>query len=206
MAGCGLTPNMQSARLHALATPASPGQVRCGVSFGVRDIRLAGYLDRAEIVMGRSGSVIQTSPVDLWATPLREDLRRIIGRSLAQRWDGSRLVPHPWRFGEVPVLAVDLLIEQFEPQNGVLETNIDWQMLRQTSAQGAAPVPGGPAVATGGPGPAVAAGVFRQRIPMQGNDASATVAAMNAALSALADDLVRQSIGEGGLAQICRAN
>lgn len=195
--GCGLTPNMQSARLYALAVPASTSQARCAVSFGIRDVRLAGHLDRAEIVIARSGAVIQTSPLDVWAAPLRDDLRRIIGRSLAQRWDGSRLLPHPWRFGEVPVLAIDLQAEQLEPQGTVFEANVYWQMLRQTPT---------PATAAGVPAPALATGVFRQRLPMQGNDAAAAVAAMNNALSALADELSRQGVGESGLAQLCRTS
>lgn len=171
--GCNVFPEAGSATLHSLSAAPAGSPQRCAVSFSIRDLRLAGYLDRAEIITDRSGSQLQMSSLQLWAAPLKDELRRTIGRSVAERWSESRLVNHPWRFGETPDLAIDIAVEQLEPVAGNLAIQIDWQLLQL-------------------PNKSLSKGSLRRALAMPAAGAAGAVAAINQTTAALADAISAQ--------------
>lgn len=130
LAGCGgLLPNSEPARLHAIRLPAPTVQHACPVSFSVRDLRLAGHLDRPEVVLAVEGSRVVVEGDDLWASPLRAELPRLVARALADRLAGSRLQAYPWRFNEVPRLAVSVQLDRLEAEAGQMRLDASWSLV-----------------------------------------------------------------------------
>lgn len=195
LAGCGLLPATQSSRLHALPYSEVTAVTRCAISFAIRDFRLAGHLDRAEVVTGRSGTRLELSPADLWAAPLKEELRRSLGRSLETRWTGSRQVNHPWRFGEGPELAVEVSVDRLEPEAGLLQARIRWQgwILPKSAAD------------SGADSKPITQGQFSRALTIDaGPAAQATAAAIARALDEFSAEVAGGASDQRGLADLCR--
>lgn len=188
LAGCNVLPSQLSSRLHALPYIESASRAACAASFSIRDLRLAGHLDRAEVVTGHSGSLIEVSPLDLWASPLKDELRRALGHGLAARWIGARLVSHPWRFGETPDLALEVSVDRLEPIGHELQANIRWQWWT-------------PATPARQP---FAVGSLSRSLRLPDSSASATVLAISQVVEATADALAAQGSDQVALAALCR--
>ncbi len=190
LGACNILPTVATSQLHSLLLAPPTVSQRCAVSFSVRDLRLAGYLDRAEIVTDRSDSRVQASSLNLWAAPIKDEARRTLGRAISERWTDSRLVAYPWRFGEMPALVLDIAIDQLEPVAGRLEVQARWQLL-----------------SLGAPGREnsrlVRNAVFRKSIDVTSADAGGTVAAINQALSLLSDDIAQSAASGTVMANLC---
>ena len=187
LGGCAGLGSAPPPRLFALAgAPAAAAPVPCAMGFSIRDVRVAGHLDRAEIVTGREGPEIRAAADALWAAPLRAELPRLTAALLGQRLAGSRVVPYPWRFNEWPDAAFTFDIDRMEPVGDALQLAATWT----------AAVPGSAPRALGG-------GRFETTVPMSGHGAAATVRAADVALGRLADAVAAQAAPGGRLASGC---
>lgn len=178
LAGCVSLGQSAPSRLYALELPPLTRSIDCPVSYSVRDLTLAGYLDRLEVVSDRRGNEIQASSSDLWAAPLKDELRRLISLTLSQRWQGSRTVAYPWRFQELPQIALNVSVERLEPSGRSFESLIRWQAFRPADGARQAQV--------------VAAGVHQRSTPMTANSANESVRVMSLAIDQFGDDVQRQ--------------
>lgn len=194
LAGCGPLARTPPARLHALdPAPAAAGAAApCAVRFALRELRVASYLDRPEVIVARDGSRIVADPDDLWAAPLTQQLRGALTGALVARLQGSQPVPHPWRLGEAPQLALAVEVERLEPVAGALHARLGWR---------ASDVAGSRQLAWGR---------WEHAVPLRampaegGGAAAATVAAIDASLSAFADMLAVRIAQDSAVAGWCR--
>ena len=67
---CGNLLPASQYRMYALDTVPALKTAPCPTSFSIREFRVAGYLDRDELVTARDGARIITSADDVWAAPL----------------------------------------------------------------------------------------------------------------------------------------
>ena len=163
---------------------------RCAANFSIRELKLAGYLDRSEIVTDRSESQVQASALHLWAAPLKDELRRTVGLAVSQRWENSRLVSYPWRFGETPAVALDISFDQLEPVAGRLQVQARWQLV----------VP----AASGRDSPKlIRYSNFHKTLSPAGNDTHAVVVAINQALSQLSDEIAQSAADPASRTALC---
>ncbi|UCE32257.1 MAG: membrane integrity-associated transporter subunit PqiC [Burkholderiales bacterium] len=188
LSGCTLVPNSAPADMYVLEAAAPRVGFDCALSFSVREVRLAGHLDRPEIVIGKVGARIETSQRALWASTPARELPAAIARALARRLRGSQIVPHPWRFGETPALAIEVDVDRLEPEGGQLVAEIRWS-----------------AAEPRGQSPAVARGSYVARVPMAAGDAAATAAAVVTALGGFVDALATRMAEHPQVGTLCEA-
>ena len=187
LAGCtGLITPSQS-RLYALdAVP--PGRTTpCPIGFSVRDVRVAGHLDRDELVVAREGARIRSSAEDIWSAPLKSELPRVLTRLLLARLEGSVAVPYPWRFNEQAALALDVDVDRLEPIGGELQAQLRWTVVEPTTT----------------PVRLIGRGSFDTRVALAGGAPDGTVRAIDVALGRFTDVLAGQAAADSR--GICRA-
>lgn len=193
LTGCGPLARTPQARLHALdpVPPAAGAAAPCAVRFALRELRLAAYLDRPEVIVARDGSRILAEPDDLWAAPLAQQLRAALTGALLARLQGSQPVSHPWRLGEAPQLALAVEVDRLEPVAGVLRASLGWRASDVAASR------------------QLAWGRWDHAVPIraasdEGSGAAATVAAIDASLSAFADVLAARIVQDPAIAGWCR--
>ena len=187
LAGCGgslLPARGEPVRLYALQAVAPAQRMACPVRFSVRDARLAGHLERPEVVVARDGPRIEAPLGAQWAAPLAPELKRLLSRALADRLDGSVPVAHPWRLEDAPRLAVTVDFDRLEPEGDRLRAVGVWRIADVAAGRG------------------IDVGRFDEALGLAdapGTDrAAATVAAIDVALGRLADRLAtRVAAGAG---------
>lgn len=188
LTGCAMLPESAPVRVHTIDL-APPQAVRpCAASFSIRELRLPGYLERAEVVTGRRASELLLSQSDVWGAPLAAELQRHLGQALLARWVGSRIVHHPWRFGELPGMAIVVDIDRLDPVDGRLVARARWTIVEPGSRS-----------------QMLDNGQFNQAIAMTGDaagPASATARAIGVALGRLADQIAARA-QEVALASRC---
>lgn len=183
LVACSGLGQSQVARLYAIDLPAASSGLDCAISFSIRDLTLAGYLDRLEVVSERRNNEISASATELWAAPLKDELRRLIAVSLSLRWRASRAVGYPWRFQELPQVALSINVDRLDPSAGMFDSVIRWQAFQPADS--------------GRANSLVAAGVHqRSRALLQTHvvqsNAAQTVRATALAIEDLTEDMVRQ--------------
>ena len=117
---CTVFPDSPAARLYALDLPPAESIGACPIRFAVRDVRLPGYLDRPELVLGRDGSRTEVSAQHLWAAPLASESTRLLGQGIQERLQGSQLMPYPIRLAERPEWIVIPVLSRFQLSAGKL--------------------------------------------------------------------------------------
>lgn len=186
-AGCtGLVATSQS-RLYALDAVPPGVTTRCPVTFSIRDVRIAGHLDRDEVVVGRDGPRVHASSDDVWAAPLKQELPRLLTRLLTDRLAGSVSVPYPWRFGEQPALALNVEVDRLDPVDGALQAALRWTVVEANAT----------------PSRVVGRGSFETRVPQTGTGAATVVRAIDVALGRFADTLAESAGREDVQRTIC---
>lgn len=170
LAGCvSLLPAGAAVRYHALTRLPATEVATCAVRIGVRPVAIPGYVDRVEVLVERRGTELILSGTDVWAAPLRAELTRTVGESVAARWSGARFVPHPWRFGEEPTWILDVAFEELDPSGGQLTTRARWALLENSTST------------------EIVSGRFDERLAVSGADAAATVNGISQAVAVLSD-------------------
>jgi uncharacterized lipoprotein YmbA len=85
-----------------LLTPLPPLEQSAGaaprqaLTLGLRPVQLPEYLDRSQIVTRAGENMLQLAELDQWASPLREDVTRVLAADLASLVPAERVVVFPW--------------------------------------------------------------------------------------------------------------
>jgi uncharacterized lipoprotein YmbA len=114
---CTVFPDAPPATLYALELPQASSSTACAVRFALREVRLPGYMDRAEVVLSNQDNVVKVSALQLWAAPLSKEMARLFAVGLNERLSGSRLLPYPLRQLEQPDLLLTLELVSFSNAN-----------------------------------------------------------------------------------------
>jgi ABC-type transport auxiliary lipoprotein component len=85
-----------------LDLPTSTTLLKCPIKFSLRDVKIPGYLDRAEVLLNKVGSRVDLSASHLWAAPLSLELTRLLGQAINEQLGQSELLPYPLRQNERP--------------------------------------------------------------------------------------------------------
>jgi uncharacterized lipoprotein YmbA len=125
--GCTVFPDAAPARVYSLELLPALKSVKCEVRFVVREVSLPGFLDRAEIVLGRNEGALDINSQHLWAAPLGKEMTRVISQGLSERLLGSSLMPYPLRLTEMPdlLLQINLVRYTFSDQGLNLQFNVN---------------------------------------------------------------------------------
>jgi uncharacterized lipoprotein YmbA len=114
---CTVFPDAPPATLYALELPQATSGATCPLRFALREVRLPGYMDRAEVVLSNQDNVVKVSAQQLWAAPLSKEMSRLFSVGLNERLAGSRLLPYPLRQLEQPDLLLTLELLSFSNAN-----------------------------------------------------------------------------------------
>ncbi len=120
LAGCGSSLPTRYYVLHSWSEathpkeePPSSAEGRC-VSIGVGPVKIADYLDRAEIVTRVAPNELRLAEFDQWAEPLSQNISRVLADNLPNLLCAKSVVVFPWRGSvsidyqiEVEVLRMD---------------------------------------------------------------------------------------------------
>lgn len=90
------------------------GEPRLDVSIGLRDLDLAPYLDRSELVTRVSENEVDFAAVDRWAEPPAEGIRRVLEKNLQVLLRPRTLESYPWLSNRAPDYVIDLAVSRFE--------------------------------------------------------------------------------------------
>jgi uncharacterized lipoprotein YmbA len=101
---------------HYFTLQPVPGPVRQVAAGGIEVRRpgLAGYLDRADIVLRSSGYRLQVNTTDDWAEPLGDMIGRVVTQDLAQRLPGSGVYSESGAISADPALRVEIDVQRFD--------------------------------------------------------------------------------------------
>lgn len=164
---------VSAADLAAVGAPPPEGSTTDGLAgraIGIGPVKLPGYLDRREIATRVSPNRIQYAPLDLWAEPLFQNMTRVLQADLASRLGGARLLAWPW-LGPVDYqVAIDVGRFEAAPEGASLDAR--WT------------------IRSGVTGDVIASGRTSVVRRIEGKGAAADVAALSAALSDLAEQLI----------------
>ncbi len=114
---CTVFPDSPPAMLYALEVPAATSSTACALKFSLREVRLPGYMDRAEVVLSNQDNLVKVSAQQLWAAPLSKEMARLFAVGLSERLSGSRLLPYPLRQLEQPDHLLSLELVSFSSAN-----------------------------------------------------------------------------------------
>lgn len=207
MAGCALPGPQAPAQLYALSLPtpnlsretaAASATPVCSLQFALRELELAGALDRPEVILRRDGPRLQASAMHLWAAPLRSELSRLLGAGLEQSLRGARQWPYPLRFGQRPDVLLSMTFDDFTRTSEAMVLSMRWQAWTiPLASQPARWLAGQTVQVTQSASPlSNQAGVTDQ--------ASQTVALMNSTLRSSIDLLVKQLMSDPAIAPLCQ--
>jgi uncharacterized lipoprotein YmbA len=205
-AGCALPGPQAPAQLYALGSPtklsrdaaANSATPTCHLQFALRELELAGALDRPEVILRRDGPRLQASPMHLWAAPLRSELSRLLGAGLEQSLRGARQWPYPLRFGQRPDVMLSVTFDDFTHTGEAMLLSMRWQAWT-------IPVASQPARWLAGQTVQMTQPVSPPVNQAGGNDqASQTVALMNSTLQSSIDLLAKQLISDPAIAPLCQ--
>jgi uncharacterized lipoprotein YmbA len=207
LAGCTLPGPQAPAQLYALSLPtpkvsrdtgAQSMSAACSLQFALRELELAGALDRPEVILRRDGPRLQASSMHLWAAPLRSELSRLLGAGLEQSVPGARQWPYPLRFGQRPDVLLSVTFDDFTRTNETMVLGMRWQAWTIPLASQPARWLAGQTVQVTRSGSPVnnQAGLTDQ--------ASQTVALMSSTLQDGIDLLAKQLMSDPAIAPLCR--
>lgn len=117
LAGCSLlAPQPDRSRYYTLAplAVAEPdGRPLAGV-VGVGPVRVASYLDHAEVVVRLGPNQVDFLDLALWAGPLGENVTRVVAANLVRLLGTQQIVEQPSFDGAQPDWVVELDVQQCE--------------------------------------------------------------------------------------------
>ncbi|MCU7927835.1 MAG: PqiC family protein [Candidatus Thiodiazotropha sp. (ex Dulcina madagascariensis)] len=103
---------------------------RTGVPLiGLGPVRLAGYLDRPQIVMRLSPHRLALREFDQWAGSLQENIQQVVSDSLRRQLEEMQLVTHPWHGSVRPDYEVHLLVRRLDQENGKIRLQARWSLI-----------------------------------------------------------------------------
>jgi uncharacterized lipoprotein YmbA len=137
-ASCTIFPETAPAKLYSLDFPPRSALLNCSVKFALREVKIPGYLDRAEVPLGKVGNRIDMSASHLWAAPISKEITRVIGVALNEQLGSSELVPYPIRQNERPDWLLGLELNRVTLEENALNLQVSFSAARLTSQLGLA--------------------------------------------------------------------
>jgi hypothetical protein len=97
---------------------------------GVGPIRFPRYLERAQIIIAKTGGWVVPQDDQRWAESLGDNFSRVLAEDLAARVPTDRILMHPWPRTEVPDFKVTLRVNEFHlTETGLAKLNVRWELL-----------------------------------------------------------------------------
>ena len=132
LAGCS-SPDPTYYTLSATQGPALPGQ---SLTVEVRRPGLAGYLDRADVVLKSAGYTLAVNSQVRWAEPLGDMIGRVLSEDLGQRLPGSSVFAESGAISATPDVRVEVDVLRFdEDGSGTVVLQAEVAVERGTSHQ-----------------------------------------------------------------------
>lgn len=180
LAGLGCTPVIGGptppSRFYLLRALEAPPERTDGPGIGVGPVRLAGYLDRPQIVRRRGSYALQLAEFDRWAEPLGESITRVVMANLAAALGTDRVQRHPWRDSRAVDLEVQLDVLRFDgPPEGPVELEVLWRLRTPAGTR---------------------LNISRLREPLEGSGYEAQADAMSRALQRLCREIAGAAAGD----------
>ena len=97
-----------------LSTIPGPRGGRAPARVALRQVEVAGYLDRNNIVRARLGTQIEIAGNDLWAEPLGSMLNRVLSEELTQRLPGSTVYATTGAITAAPQATVEINVMRLD--------------------------------------------------------------------------------------------
>jgi len=117
-----LTPLSQVDRPQSQSNPAA-------ISIGLGPVKMAGYLDRQQLVTRVSQNRFQVAENDRWAEPLEENFTRVLMENLTALAPTTGFVGYPWRANERPKYQLEIEVLRFEANSAAnVELLARWQL------------------------------------------------------------------------------
>lgn len=156
--------------LYGLIVPPGPSLPRGPKVIAVREVSLAGYLDRQQIVRSSEDYRLTTSEDDWWGEPLAGMLTRVLVQALAQRLPRSSVVGADTAIRVTPDASVEVSIQRLDANGEGVVTLAAQIAIGHRSGRQDPRVRG-----------------FTTAVPPDGTDMRAHVAAASVAVGRLAD-------------------
>jgi uncharacterized lipoprotein YmbA len=135
LSACTVFPESAPAKIYTLELPTAKTKTKCAVRFALREVAIPGYLDRAELVLGRNSGALEVSSQHLWAAPLGREMTRLIGQGITERLQGSRQLPFPLRQLELPDALLQVTLTRFVTDNQILKLSFTLDAANPTSGK-----------------------------------------------------------------------
>ena len=173
LAGCA-SPT-QPSRFYRLESPGAlprmPQSVLGAESLpviGVGPVRLAGYLDRPQIIESQGPHRLRLHEFDRWAGTLQENSLQVLSDVMQEALPLAQVLPYPWHSRVRPDYEVVLTVSRFERQGDRVVLQARWTLLKEGRER------------------QLALGAEAFETPLAGNDMEAMAAAASQVLSELA--------------------
>ncbi len=122
------------AHYYRLSAEAPARHGRTSVSVGVGPVTLPGYVDRRELVYASRPNEFAIPPDALWASPLRENMTRVLTEDLRRLLGSREVVSYPWSGRRAPAQQVVLDVRRFHALSGKYAVlDVGWRI---TNASG----------------------------------------------------------------------
>jgi len=121
-AGCMRTPEP---RFYVLELPAAPrphaapaAAPRAALRIGIRDVRVAAYLDRPHIVTRAGVRQVRRAEFERWAAPLKKSVADVLAESLRFHLPDANVFVFPWPAGAGVNREVAIDLQRFDGRSG----------------------------------------------------------------------------------------
>ena len=162
---------------YRLQTRPGSGRPGAPASVELRQVGLARYLDRSEIVRAGTASQLDIRADTRWAEPLGDMVTRVLTEALAQRLTGTTVLAEQGAISADPLAIAEVQVMRFEADKAGAVTLTAQLAVRRTGT-------GRVAVTRG----------FARPLPSAGAGTDAVVETMSKALALLADELAEMLV------------
>ena len=118
-AGCASTPPSRYYTLSSIATPAT---ILSSISVEVGPVLVPAVVDRPEIVVTAGANEVRLEEFNRWATPLQDNLSRVIAENLLAMLGTLRVSLFPQTFSATADYRVAIEVQRFESVPGTSAT------------------------------------------------------------------------------------
>jgi uncharacterized lipoprotein YmbA len=179
--GCSSSPPSRFYLLRAAEDP--PGEAMPaagGVAVGVGPVRIAGYLDRPQIVTRTTPNELSLSEYDRWAGSLEENISDVVVQNLSRMLRSERVFVYPWSSAAPIDFRVKLDIAELDGKPGDAVTlRAYWTVAREGEKGG-----------DGGKGMTARSSRISEKVAGTGYEA--VVEAMSRALASLSREIAEE--------------
>ncbi|MCU7890803.1 MAG: PqiC family protein [Candidatus Thiodiazotropha sp. (ex Ustalcina ferruginea)] len=96
---------------------------------GVGPIKLAGYLDRPQIIKRLSSHQLELREFDQWAGSLQENMLQVMSDFLRQKLKTMQVISYPWHGSVRPEYEVLFYISRFDQESDRIWLQVRWSLI-----------------------------------------------------------------------------